>query len=41
MYTKLLQDAYSASNGDAIDFTKYGNKEHEFALCHSNDAVAQ
>ena len=36
---ELLQDAYAASNGDAIDFTKYNNQEHELALCHSNDAV--
>ena len=37
--THLLQDAYKASNGETIDFTKYGKKEHELSLCHSNDAV--
>ena len=36
---QLLQDAYSASNGDKINFTKYQSTECELALCHTNDAV--
>ena len=36
---ELLQDAYKASNGEAIDYTTYGNVENELSLCHTNDAV--
>ena len=32
-----LQDAYRARMGHAIDFTRYGNEEHELALCHTSD----
>ena len=37
--TELLQYAYKASNGEAIDYTTYGNVENELSLCHTNDAV--
>ena len=37
--SELLQDAYTASNGGEIDFTRYGNTEHDLALCHTNDMV--
>ena len=37
--SELLQDAYTASNGGEIDFTRYGNTEHDLALCYTNDAV--
>ncbi len=35
----LLQDAYRASEGQAIDISKYGNEEQNFALCWTNEAV--
>ena len=25
--------------GQTIDFTRYGNAEHDLALCHTNDMV--
>ena len=36
---QLLQDAYKARMGQIIDFTRYGNTEHDLALCHTNDMV--
>ena len=36
---KLLQDAYKASYGEAIDYTTYGDVENELSRCHTNDAV--
>ena len=36
---ELLQDAYKASTGEAIDYTTYGNVENELSRCHTNDAV--
>jgi hypothetical protein len=36
---ELLQDAYKASNGEAIDYTTYGGGDTELSLCHTNDAV--
>ncbi len=35
----MLQDAYKASNGEAIDYATYGDVENELSLCHTNDAV--
>ena len=26
-------------NKQTIDFTKYNNKEHDLAICHTNDMV--
>jgi len=37
--SQLLQDAYSASKGDSINFSGYKEVEHPLALCHTNDAV--
>jgi len=37
--SQLLQDAYSASKGYKIDFSRYKEVEHPLALCHTNDAV--
>lgn len=36
---QLLQDAYKAKMGQAIDFTRYDKQEHDLALCHTNDMV--
>ena len=36
---QLLQDAYKTRMGQIIDFTRYGNTEHDLALCHTNDMV--
>jgi hypothetical protein len=37
--SELLQDADKASNGEAVDYTTYGDVENELSLCHTNDAV--
>ena len=34
-----MQDAKTYSNGEAIDFDKYGRTEHDLALCWTNQAV--
>ena len=34
-----MQDAKKCSNGEAIDFNKYGHTEHDLALCWTNQAV--
>jgi len=36
---ELLQDALKCSDGESIDITKYGNEEHDLALCWTNRAV--
>ena len=36
---QLLQDAHKARMGRTIDYTRYGNKGHGLALCHTNDMV--
>ena len=36
---QLLQDAFTAKMGQTIDFTRYGNKVHDLAFCHTNDMV--
>ncbi len=36
---ELLQDAYKASKGEAIDYTTYGDVENELSRCHTNDVV--
>jgi len=35
----LLQDAYNASAGEKLDFSKYGQEETPLSLCHTNNAV--
>ena len=34
-----MQDAKKCSDGEAIDFDKYGHTEHDLALCWTNQAV--
>ena len=35
----LNEDAKKVRNKQTIDFTKYNNKEHDLAICHTNDMV--
>ncbi len=35
----LNNDATQLRNHQSIDFTRYGNTEHDLALCHTNDMV--
>jgi ATP-dependent exoDNAse (exonuclease V) alpha subunit len=36
---ELNDDAKQLRDGKTIDFTRYGNIEHDLALCHTNDMV--
>jgi hypothetical protein len=36
---ELNNDAKLLRDGKTIDFTQYGNIEHDLALCHTNDMV--
>ena len=36
---ELLQDAYACANGEHIDITNYGTKEHDLCLAWTNECV--